>query len=479
MLRRFRLSTRIALIGILPGLCFAAALLWIHSTIRTAHYEAKYDKLQQLIQAAWNATDYYGVQARAGKMSVEDAQAAAKRAVRSMLYGKGEGEYFFINDMHPRMVMNTATPALEGQDLSDRRDPNGVYIFREIVKVCQTSGEGRLEYMWKRKGNGQAGLKINYVKLYPDWGWSIGTGIYVDDVEAELSRLAWVFIAVSGAAALISGALTFGVVRSISRPVQAISAELRTSADQINSASSQVSAASNSLAQDASAQAANLEQTSAASQEISSMAKRNAESSQRSASYMAKTSEAVAAAHQRLEQMTASMQEIRTSSDKIFRIIKVIDEIAFQTNILALNAAVEAARAGEAGAGFAVVADEVRNLAQRSAQASRDTTSLIEDSIRGTKEGAAKLDHVAQSIREITDNATAVRSLVDEVRAGSQEQVSGIDQVAQALSSMEQLTQRAAAGAEESAAASTQLSAQADSMRYAVSHLEELVSGAK
>src|SRR5208283_3449942 len=188
MLKRFRLSTRIALIGILPGLCFAAALVWIHSTIRTTHYEAKYEKIRQLVQGAWNATDYYGAQARAGKMSVEDAQAAAKLAVRNMLYGSGEGEYFFINDMHPRMVMNTATPALEGQDLSDRRDPNGVYIFREIVKVCQTKGEGPVEYMWKRLSNGQAGLKINYVKLYPQWGWSIGTGIYVDDVEAELSR---------------------------------------------------------------------------------------------------------------------------------------------------------------------------------------------------------------------------------------------------------------------------------------------------
>jgi methyl-accepting chemotaxis protein/methyl-accepting chemotaxis protein-1 (serine sensor receptor) len=156
---------------------------------------------------------------------------------------------------------------------------------------------------------------------------------------------------------------------------------------------------------------------------------------------MAKTSEAVAATQTRLAEMTASMQEIRTSSDKISRIIKVIDEIAFQTNILALNAAVEAARAGQAGAGFAVVADEVRTLAQRSAQASRDTASLIEDSIRGAKEGGVKLDLVAQSIHEITENAAAVRSLVDEVHSGSREQVSGIEQVARTLVSLEQLTE--------------------------------------
>ena len=145
MIKRFALSTRIALIGILPGLCFALALFWIHAAIRTSHYEAKYDNLQQLIQSAWNATDYYGAQVRAGKMTLEDAQAAAKRAVRSMPYGKGAGDYFFINDLHPTMVMNPATPALEGKDLSGKQDPNGVYIFREIVKICRASGEGRLE----------------------------------------------------------------------------------------------------------------------------------------------------------------------------------------------------------------------------------------------------------------------------------------------------------------------------------------------
>jgi methyl-accepting chemotaxis protein len=374
-------------------------------------------------------------------MTLEDAQAAAKRAVRSMPYGKGAGDYFFINDLHPTMVMNPATPALEGKDLSGKQDPNGVYIFREIVKICRASGEGRLEYMWKRSDTGQVSLKINYVKLYPEWGWIIGTGMYVDDVEAELTRLTWIFCGIAGMAALISGLLAFNVVRSINGPIQAISSELRAAADQITSAAVQVATASQSLAQDASAEAANLEETSAAGQEISSMARRNTENSQRSASYMAKTSEAVAATQTRLAEMTASMQEIRTSSDKISRIIKVIDEIAFQTNILALNAAVEAARAGQAGAGFAVVADEVRTLAQRSAQASRDTASLIEDSIRGAKEGGVKLDLVAQSIHEITENAAAVRSLVDEVHSGSREQVSGIEQVARTLVSLEQLTE--------------------------------------
>jgi methyl-accepting chemotaxis protein/methyl-accepting chemotaxis protein-1 (serine sensor receptor) len=171
------------------------------------------------------------------------------------------------------------------------------------------------------------------------------------------------------------------------------------------------------------------------------------------------------------------MQELQGSSEKISKIIKVIDEIAFQTNILALNAAVEAARAGEAGMGFAVVADEVRNLAQRSAQAAKDTASLIEDSIARSRDGKAKVDHVAAAIRGIAQDSGKIQILVDEVNMASQEQSRGIEQVTKAVTQMEQVTQRSAAGAEESASASTELTAQAESLRAIVSRLTELVGG--
>jgi len=168
------------------------------------------------------------------------------------------------------------------------------------------------------------------------------------------------------------------------------------------------------------------------------------------------------------------MKEINGSSEKISRIIRVIDEIAFQTNILALNAAVEAARAGEAGMGFAVVADEVRNLAHRSAQAAKDTAALIEDSIARTSQGGRKLDDVADSIRQITACATRVKTLVDEIEAGSQDQSQGIEQIAASMQQMEQVTQRSAASAEESAAASDELAGQARSLNAIVGRLQAL-----
>ena len=182
-------------------------------------------------------------------------------------------------------------------------------------------------------------------------------------------------------------------------------------------------------------------------------------------------------ADQTLETMVLAMSELKTSSDKVARIIKVIDEIAFQTNILALNAAVEAARAGEAGMGFAVVADEVRNLAQRSAQAAKETAALIETSISKANDGKTRVDSVVIAFRTITEESARVKKLVDEVSAGSHQQTLGIEQVTKALAQIEQVTQQSAATSEESAAAAEELTAQATTLQGAVERLTAMVGG--
>ena len=216
------------------------------------------------------------------------------------------------------------------------------------------------------------------------------------------------------------GILSVIVVRSITSELRLTISDLGESADQVAGAAAQVSSAGLTLAQGTSEQAASLEETSASTEEAASMTRRNAESSATSAGLMAAVDGQVSAANQSLDLMVEAMDGITTSSGKIAKIIKVIDEIAFQTNILALNAAVEAARAGESGMGFAVVADEVRNLAQRSAQAARETATLIEESVAMSKGGGVKVQLVANAIRSITESTTKVRSLVDEVAASSQ-----------------------------------------------------------
>jgi len=293
-------------------------------------------------------------------------------------------------------------------------------------------------------------------------------------IAAETSS--WV-TALMLAVAIIVGIVVVFAVRQINTVLRTSMSEMEEASVQIVSAAGQVASSSQSLAQGASEQTATIEETSSASAEINSMAKRTTENSRSTAEMVTRSQEGFEKANQSLTEMVGAMDGINASSQKISKIIKVIDEIAFQTNILALNAAVEAARAGEAGMGFAVVADEVRNLAQRCAQAAKDTADLIEDSIQKSNGGRVKVDQVAVAIAAITAESSKIKVLVDEISLGSVEQSSGIDQISRAITQMEQVTQSSAANAEESAAAAEQLNAQAASMKDVVETLRAMVDG--
>lgn len=246
---------------------------------------------------------------------------------------------------------------------------------------------------------------------------------------------------------------------------------------QVTSAVAQISTSSQVLAQGASEQSASLEETSSASEQITRMTRKNADNSRSASGEMDKVNSRVKDGNAALSEMASSMNDIKSSSNKISRIIKVIDEIAFQTNVLALNAAVEAARAGEAGAGFAVVADEVRSLARRSAEAARDTAPLIEESIAKSNAGGSKLEQVAIAIHSITESAAKVKILVDEVNLGSREQARGVGQVSESIRQMNVVTQKNAASSEENAAAGEELAAQAESMNSIAQQLRTVVEG--
>ena len=287
-------------------------------------------------------------------------------------------------------------------------------------------------------------------------------------------------------AAIISialGALALGVFlawlisRSIVAPLRGIAETLSAGSEQTASAAGQVSSASQSLAEGASEQAAALEETSSSLEEMSSMTKRNAETAGKVKELGSDARKAGDLGVQDMSALVGAMDDIKRSSGDIAKIIKTIDEIAFQTNILALNAAVEAARAGEAGAGFAVVADEVRNLAQRCAQAAKETAGKIEDAVQKSARGADISAKVAKSLEEIVGKARQVDQMAGEVAAASQEQSQGISQVNIAVTQMDKVTQSNAANAEESAAAAEELTAQAESLNDAVAELLRLVDG--
>ena len=294
---------------------------------------------------------------------------------------------------------------------------------------------------------------------------------------AAASRASKLWITVGLPVAMATGlVLLIWVVRGVVRSITVTAGVLNDGANQVASAASQVSGSSQTLAEGANEQAASLEETSSSLEEMASMTKRNTENAEKANELAREARLAADTGAADMTAMTAAMNEIKTSADDIAKIIKTIDEIAFQTNILALNAAVEAARAGEVGAGFAVVADEVRNLAQRAAQSAKETSVKIENALTKTAQGVQLTDKVARSLQEIVTKVREVDTLVAEVASASKEQTQGIQQVNGAVGQMDKVTQANAANAEESASAAEELNAQAVSLKEAVASLLSLVS---
>ncbi len=318
----------------------------------------------------------------------------------------------------------------------------------------------------------------NVQRLLHDIRKEAKNNIMTDEVMLGAAQNTRLIVAIVIAVALISGILLgFFIVRSIVSVLQKVSSDVETTSVQVAAASGQVSAASSELAEGASEQAAGLEETSSSLEELTSMTQQNADNANQAKILVDDANQMVDQANSSMTKLTTAMEDISKSSEDTSKIIKTIDEIAFQTNLLALNAAVEAARAGEAGAGFAVVADEVRNLAMRAAEAAKDTSNLIEDTVTKVKDGRNLLHATNESFGGVAESSNKVGQLISEISSASQEQAQGISQVNRAVTEMDKVVQQNAANAEESASASEELSAQAESMKDVVMDLMALVGG--
>ena len=302
-----------------------------------------------------------------------------------------------------------------------------------------------------------------------------------DDQKAKMEKeIAWaiaLMVSTSLLAIIIGLLSAWLITRIITKPLNRIIEGLARGSEQVASAADQVSQSSQSMAEGASEQASSLEETSASLEEMTSMTKQNADNTNQANTMANQARDAAGKGREGMGRMASAIDAIKSSSDETAKIIKTIDEIAFQTNLLALNAAVEAARAGEAGKGFAVVAEEVRNLAQRSAEAAKTTSALIEESQQNSDNGVAVSSEVAQILEQIAEAIEKVTQLVSEVTAATNEQTQGIEQINTAVAQMDQVTQANAASSEEAASASEELSAQANELNDMVRELRMIVGG--
>ena len=454
----------------------------------------------------WNWVVGSGVYLEVAETKLKSDAAATIQALR---YGPDNKDYFWINDMHPRMVMHPYKPQLNGKDISENKDPNGKKLFVEFVNVCREKGQGFVDYYWPKYGADKPQPKLSFVKSFKPWNWVVGTGIYIDDIEtlvenrkAELKNNIKTATSqmenkiqatkleiqrnvkrVFGLIGLVTSivlviVLTASVIftqHNITKPVKRIIEGLNEGAEQVVAASGQVSTASQSLAEGSSEQAASIEETSSSLEEMSSMVKQNADNTKEAARLVDISRQSMKTSHKFLKQTKGCMEKISSDGEKTSKLLKNIDEIAFQTNLLALNAAVEAARAGESGAGFAVVADEVRNLAQRAASTAKDTEKLIGTTLENIKEGVSLVATTTEEFYQMGEDAKKVSELFAEISVASQEQSQGIGQINTAVSEMDKVVQQNAANAEESASASEEMNAQAEQMKGFVDNLVALV----
>ncbi|MCP4344220.1 MAG: chemotaxis protein [Desulfobacterales bacterium] len=475
---KIRLSTRIYLACVTIIVCFIVVLTGIFLKFRNEVYESRKLKTRNLVESVYGIIEYHAKQSDAGAMTLEEAQNRTKEIIRSLRYEKNE--YFWINDTRPFMLMHPIkTKELEGEDVSDLTDEKGKKLIMEMVDICKKQGAGFVRYYWSKTEESEPEPKVSYVKLFPAWGWIIGSGIYIDDITRYINQLAVIFSII--VAFIIVGALYLSsrMSKSISRPVYRVLQGVNEGAFQVATAADEVSSTSQSLSRNASNQAAFVEEASASLEELAAMSRKTTELTFGAELLMDTNIEKSGQSLKSMIELIRKMGRIESNSGQMSQIIKTIDEIAFQTNLLALNAAVESARAGEAGAGFSVVASEVRNLAMRAAEAAKNTQRLLDSTVRGVSQATQSMRDISNDFEEIIESATMMGEKTAAITEQSKTQAVGIEQISRAVKEIDKVIQDVAASSQESASASEELSAMATEMKSFVNDLLTIIVGKK
>jgi methyl-accepting chemotaxis protein len=494
--REMKIKNKLLLFGVGAGVIITLTMLVSAVTLRRSLDQEKQLKTRHVVEVAYSVLENYHRLFREGVMTEQDAKSAAIKAVKTLRYE--ENDYFWINDLKPAMIMHPVKPELDGKDLSDFRDPEGKQLFVEFVETVKRHQSGFVEYLWPKPGVSNPVRKISFVKGFSPWGWVIGSGIYVDDVEAVFWQevrtdaiiltvvmlgfgiFAWSIsrsiVAPLGAEPAVvahiadrvsegdlsiviatNGADRSSVIVSMQRMVERLGnivTDVKSAADTVASGSGQLSAGAQHMSQGTAEQAASTEEASAAVEEMNATIQQNADNAAQTEKIALKSA---ADAHETGKAVSQTVVAMKQIVEKI----GIIEEIARQTNLLALNAAIEAARAGEHGKGFAVVASEVRKLSERSRAAAAEIIDLSGSSVE-------MADHAGRMLATLIPDIQKTSELVQEISASSKEQSGGADQINSAIQQLNEVVQQNAGAAEEMASTAEELTSQADQLQSTV-----------
>lgn len=457
-MKDLKISTKIFLLSGSIILVFSLVAAWMYVHFRSNIMESRRSEIRHVVESAWGQVEYYARLAQAGQLSTEEAQVQAKAVIENLRFDNGN--YFWINDLQPSMILHPLDPSLNGTSLASKEDSNGMRMFVKMAELCRKEGEGFLQYAWHKEGHSRPVGKISFVKLVPEWNWVIGAGLWLDDIDKVLSSLLYSTIGILLVVIVSSMSLVFFVTRAIARAlnesaeimekigkgdfslrldldrrdeigrmanalnqcidnVREMFLNIRTMGVQIAvntlKVASQVELSSRNtreqglLAQDI---FASSQETTAAHEEISSNTQKicastsnNLDTAQGSFKELMATNDSINQMTEKIAGYTVTIGAMDSESQEIKKIVSLIKSIATQTSLLSLNAAIEAARAGQAGKGFAIVADEVKALAEQVNAASEDIAGKINNML-------THIETCISETEEISSVANATRAAV-------------------------------------------------------------------
>ncbi|MBU4054772.1 MAG: methyl-accepting chemotaxis protein [Proteobacteria bacterium] len=458
--------------SVLKGQRFVGRAFVVNDWYITA-YEPIYDQAEQIIGML-----YVGMP--------QDEQSLIRKQILEKIIGKSG--YIYVLDATGNYILSKGG-ARDGEDISQSRDSNGRFFIKDICEkavLLQNNEVMEYRYPWKNQGEETARMKIAKITYFKPWGWIIGASTYEDELYDlrdninVFSRQSFAYLAsLSGVAMVLSILIWLVIARSICSNVQVSIMQLDTSSAHISKASEKLALSGHVLSDAASRQALSIEESAAAMEQMTASIKMTSRNTMDANQKLEDSTAMVLQADQVMKNLYFAMEDISRTSQETGKIIKTIDEIAFQTNLLALNAAVEAARAGESGAGFAVVADEVRNLAIRAAEAAKNTSIMIEGTVKKIKDGFEMVSQTNEGFTRVSQSVGQIKELISEIATASREQSNGIEQIQVNICELGNIVQENAFGAEQSAVASDDLSEQSKEMKRMVDDMALMIYGAE